>query len=222
MSEIFNKLKSIFVVTDPQANTDIKESKAQSEDSGGSTVTSRKPDTTPSAVSESPTENMIKILFDAIEKNNLDGFDYLEYKNSMKSLENVIPDEATRYKSAFEMGKTMVLTKDTLIKAANHYLNVLSDEYNKFNNSVEHQKSIKIQEKADQMKALENDMTQKQATIEKLSAEINADKEKLNQIKAEIDDSAQKIDLRSNQFKASYALVYNQIEEDVKKINSFI
>jgi predicted nucleic acid-binding Zn-ribbon protein len=72
------------------------------------------------------------------------------------------------------------------------------------------------------MKALENDMTQKQATIEKLSAEINADKEKLNQIKAEIDDSAQKIDLRSNQFKASYALVYNQIEEDVKKINSFI
>ena len=30
----------------------------------------------------------------AIETNNLDGFDYLEFKNSLKSVEKVIPDEA--------------------------------------------------------------------------------------------------------------------------------
>jgi hypothetical protein len=225
MSELFNKLKSIFVVTDPNSTQpNIKDdvtsvpSEAKPTKSNEGSVAPKKP----SATKESATDDMIKILFDAIERNNLDGFDYLEFKNSLKSLENVIADEGTRYKSAYEMAKTMGLTKDALVKAAGHYISVLSEEYTKFNNSVEHQKGIKIQERASQLKALENDISQKQATIEKLTAEINADNEQLAIIKAEIDDSAQKIDLRSNQFKSSYALVHNQIEDDVKKINTYL
>lgn len=225
MSDLFNKLKSIFVVTEPGSSSPEAESIEQTNTAANSPAESKVQSASPAkpaATKENATDDMIKILFDAIERNNLEGFDYLEFKNSLKSLENVIADEGTRYKSAFEMAKTMGLSKDGLVKAASHYIAVLSEEYTKFNSSVEHQKGIKIQERADQMKALENDMSQKKATIDKLTAEINADKEQLALIKAEIDESAQKIDLRSNQFKSSYAMVYEQIETDVKKINTYL
>ena len=45
----------------------------------------------------------MEILFKAMEDNNLDGFDYLEFKQSLKSLEKMPMDETTRFKSAFDM-----------------------------------------------------------------------------------------------------------------------
>lgn len=67
----------------------------------------------------------VELLLKAIESNNIEGFDYLEYKNSLRSIENVIPDEGVRFKSAFEMAKTMGMTKAKLVESANHYLGVL-------------------------------------------------------------------------------------------------
>ena len=49
----------------------------------------------------------MNVLLKAMDNNNLEGFDYLEFKQSLKSLEKMPMDEATRYQSAFAMAKTM-------------------------------------------------------------------------------------------------------------------
>ena len=52
----------------------------------------------------------INILLKSIEKNNLGGFDYIEYLSSLQKLDNMAMDEATKYKSTFVMAKTMSVT----------------------------------------------------------------------------------------------------------------
>ena len=52
----------------------------------------------------------INILLKSIEKNNLGGFDYIEYLSSLQKLDNMAMDEANKYKSTFVMAKTMGVT----------------------------------------------------------------------------------------------------------------
>lgn len=52
----------------------------------------------------------IDILLKSIEKNNLGGFDYIEYLSSLQKLDNMAMDEATKYKSKFVTAKTMGVT----------------------------------------------------------------------------------------------------------------
>jgi chromosome segregation ATPase len=148
----------------------------------------------------------------------MEGFDYLEFKNSLRSIEGVIPDEGMRYKSAYEMAKTMGLTKEKLIQSATHYVNVLATEDKKFKDALANQKSKQIQSRADQLGSIEKSIQDKQKTIEQLTKEIETSKSQLEAIRNEINEAVVKIDTTNQQFVASYNLVYGQIQEDIQKI----
>jgi hypothetical protein len=219
---MFDKIKSLFVITEEDPNAPKKEA-ISSTATGGNPVANN-PNTKPSQESN-PADAVADLtdrLLKAIEASNQQGFDYLEFKNSLKSIEKVIPDEATRFKSAFEMGKTMGLTKDTLISSADAYLAVLAEENNKFKVAVENQKAIKIQERGDQFQTLEKAIQDKKSQIQKLQAEIEETTKQLDLVKKEIEESSDKIELRNKQFNASYKLVYDQIANDVSKIKQHI
>jgi hypothetical protein len=221
---MFEKLKSLFIVTDPASATtpatpetdQVEASSAQSPSSaqGVSKVS------TPT--SAAPVNDLTDLLLRAIESNNQEGFDYIEFKNSLKSLEKVIPDESTRYKSAFEMGKTMGLTKESLIKYAGFYAGILDAEKKKFGDAVQNQRTSKIQERSAQLKSIEATIAEKTKMIDQLNKEIAQANEQLKVVKAEIDESASKIDQRNAQFQASFSLVYNQIANDLEKIKLYI
>ena len=53
------------------------------------------------------TEQFTEVLLRAMSENNIEGFDYLEYKKSLSSLRKMPMDEPTRYQSAFAMAQTM-------------------------------------------------------------------------------------------------------------------
>ncbi|MEM1214943.1 MAG: hypothetical protein AAGJ82_04620, partial [Bacteroidota bacterium] len=72
------------------------------------------------------------ILLSAMDKADLEGFDYLEYKKSLQSLTKMNMDEATAFKSAFAMAQTMGATPTKLVQSAQHYLNILQKEEEKF------------------------------------------------------------------------------------------
>jgi len=225
-TEMFKKIKSLFVIDDTGANTI-----AQQDQINDATTTKNNlstPGASPEMKSPSsgfdgkPDVKFTDLLLRAIESNNMDGFDYLEYKNSLRSIENVIPEEVMRYKSAFEMAKTMGLSKDKLIQSASHYLNILVAEDKKFKDALENQKTKQIQGRADQLATIENAVIEKQKMIEKLNKEIEASKGQLEEIRNEINDAVVKIDVTNQQFVASYNLVYSQISEDIEKIKSNI
>lgn len=167
-------------------------------------------------------EKHVQMLMTAIQQNNMEGFDYLEYKNSLKSISNVISDEAMRYKSAFEMAKTMGLDKKKLLDSAAFYLNVLGGEQKKFLDAIENQKSKQIQGRVNTIEDLDNKIVEKKKTIEQLNKDLESINEQMSVLKKEINEEVTKIEVTNKQFMASYEYVTSQIKEDIEKINTNI
>jgi hypothetical protein len=220
-SDMFKKIKSIFVVeeqggaiaNDTKDQQSVKEPTPVTQNTNVSSPPVARP-TTPTDTR--PDAKFTDLLLKAIESNNMEGFDYLEFKNSLKSIEAVIPDEGMRYKSAYEMAKTMGLTKDKLLQSANHYINILATEDKKFKDALANQKAKQIQGRADQLASVEKAIVDKQKMIESLTKEIEGAKSQLDAVRNEINDAVVKIDTTNQQFVASYNLVYGQIAEDIQ------
>lgn len=222
-SDMFKKIKSIFVVEDPNAATvsnDLPNNVESKPNDVSATSANNNLESTVTSSSGAPDQKFTDLLLKAIESNNLNGFDYLEFKNSLKSLEKVIPDEGMRYKSAFEMAKTMGLSKENLIQSAEKYLGILKTEDNKFKEALQNQKTKQVQGRTDQLAQIEKAILDKQSMIDKLNKEIEDDKAQFASVKNEINEAASKIDLTNQQFVASYNLVFNQINHDIQKIKT--
>ena len=109
--------------------------------SSSSSASSTSSSTAPSGKSSPKFTN---ILLQAMEANNLDGFDYLEYKQSLHNLAKMPMDEQTRYQSAFAAASTMGATPAKLVKTAHFYLDVLKKEEAKFAQALANQKDKQL------------------------------------------------------------------------------
>ena len=124
---MLDKLKALFIVQEEEKrsvknNTDSIDVKKQNP-SNSNTLTNL----------EGTVNNEIMTdLLSILNENNQDGFDYLEYKNAIKSLESMQMDEKTRYRSAFATAKTLGVTVPKLLNSIGFYQKVLQNELKTF------------------------------------------------------------------------------------------
>lgn len=223
---MFKNLKSLFIVED---DTPAKRPKVEKSKGGGKSAGSAK-SSTQKANSGTPRTNIKgaasdkfrDILFKAIENNNLEGFDYLEFRNSLLSLQKMQMDEKTRYQSAAAMAATMGVTPEQILDSAEHYLNVLKQEDHKFQQALSNQRQKQIGSKEEDIKKLEEIVKQKSAQIQKLQKEIEADQKKAGELGKQIQNATVKVQQTSANFEASYQSVANQIINDVNNIKSYL
>lgn len=221
-NDLFKKIKSIFIledgaqpVADPSATSSTPQPEQELEPKVSS-VDSSKVEGGKVEMDPKYTDFILKSL----ENNNLEGFDYFEFKSSLKSLANVIPDETLRYKSAFEMAKTMGVNKEKLLESAEYYLKVLSDVESGFSTELNNRKKTQIDARNSEFKQLEQQIADKNAKIEALKAEIAKTTKQLDEIKKEIAASESSISMTGRQFNLSYNMIYNQIVTDLEKIKA--
>lgn len=164
----------------------------------------------------------VDFLTSALAKNNLPGFDYLEFKLALNSLSAMHMDVETAIKSAFATAETVGLTKAKLIDTALHYKKVLEKENDQFGRAMENQ----IQKK----------VAGKQSEVEKLKAQIEKHKEKIaslqsqvNKYQATIDNADEEIALAKSRiettkdgFEHTHKSILNQIEKDVDSFNKYL
>lgn len=225
-----DKLKSLFIVEDEASakkgasNAKRKKATEQKKTSKSSQDTTQAATPTkPSQPSKGePTSKFMEILFGAMEKHNLDGFDYLEFKRSLKSLEKMPMDEQTRFQSAFAMAKTMGATPQKLVDAAAHYLKVLLHEEKKFEQALSNQRARQIGGREKQIKDLEVGIQQKAQHIKKLTQEIEQSQKQLAGIKSEISGAVSKVETTKNNFIASYNVVVSQIQNDIDNMKKYL
>lgn len=167
-------------------------------------------------------EKSIESLTIALEKNNLPGFDYLEFKVSLGRLAQMGMPEETAYKSAYATASTVGLTKEKLISTALHYKKVLTDEKAQFDQALENQ--------------LQRRVNNKRQEVEKLKAQIQAWKEQISNLEQQILKSQSTIDDADNQiqlemrkiqatqenFEHTHQSVMNQIELDLQNIQRLL
>ncbi len=89
----------------------------------------------------------VDVLIKALERNNLEGFDYLEFKQSMEALEAMGQDETTAIRSTFATASTLGLTPAKLFDSAAYYQKVLLDEKSAFDASMQRYEAERIEGK---------------------------------------------------------------------------
>jgi len=223
---MLKKLKSLFVVDDENAkSSDKAPAKGQAKSAPANAPQGQKQqpqikvDTTPTPKGEGkPDEKFVNRLLQAIEEANLEGFDYLEYKQSLQSIDDMNMDEATMYKSSLAMAKTMGGTPEKLISSAKHYISVLEKEEKKFQNALSNQQQRVVSGRQDTIAKMEASIDSKQKRIEELKAEIIKEKEALEQTKKAAENDASKIHVTKTGFYAAYHIVVDQIKADLQKM----
>ncbi len=230
---MLKKLKNIFVVEDDtliEAETGVKPSEKSSAqantDDKAPPVSAKAPKAridkaTPNAKVKVDSK-FANLLFKAIEDNNVEGFDYIEFKQSVQSLKKVEADESKRYQNAFAMAGAMGLTKSKLFSSAKHYVSVLDVEEKKFAEAFNAQRAKQINQRETNGKMLTQSIKDKEAQIKKLQADIIKEKKQLEGIESQITKAMAKVEVTKEGFYGAYHMVLQQIKDDLDKITNYI
>ena len=221
---MFKKLKTLFII---EEGVPVKDGKAPEEPKETTTKqassTARSFEVTPGDASVGKVQDkFLDVLFQALESSNQDGFDYMEFKNFLKSLSNVQMDDHTRYKSAFATAQTMGATKDNILKSAKNYIDILSKEQTKFQEALQAKKDQNLTGKQQEIKQLESSIKTKTADIERMKSEIEASQKQIGSLEKDINSASEKLAQTANDFEASYQALLLQIQNDIQSIESHL
>jgi len=158
----------------------------------------------------------------AIKNNAIKEFDYLKFMYSVKSMQDMNMDTDTSFKSAFATAQTMGLTKDKLLKTANHYKVVLAKEREHFADALKNQRSEKISGKLEEAEMLKNKILEYEAKMKQMQKEISAYQKKIEGADKAIEKEKQKIETIKNGFVNSYDHFEEVITSDIKTIDNLL
>lgn len=167
-------------------------------------------------------EKSVEFLTNALEKNNLPGFDYIEYKQSLGGLMAMNMDEMTAFKSAFVTGGTMGVTKEKLLKTAEHYKGVLNNEKAQFDAALEKQMLQRVKSKQDEVIKLKKQIEDYQLKIKQMQDKIAEFEGIVANADEDIRASTEKIQSTSQNFEFTLKSILNEIDKDVDSINRYL
>ena len=222
--DMLKKLKSLFIVEegDPSPGETTGQEKSQ-EINKQTPEMSRPFEVSPVHTGPGKVQDkFLEVLFAALESSNQQGFDYMEFKDFLKSLANVPMDDSTRYKSAFATAQTMGATKENIISSAKHYMDILAREQSKFQEALKGQKEKNLTGKQDEIRQLEQTIKNKEGEIERLKAELESHRQQIGNLEKEINAASEKLGQTASDFEATYQALLGQIDQDVKNIESHL
>lgn len=228
MSDFLNKFKNIFVVEDPNAAASKPAEPTAPKTTSAHASSSQSTSSAPAApvyvppVTGQLNEKFVEVLTKALADNNQEGFDFFEFRSSLKSLAKMPMDDATRFQSAFAMASTMGATPQKLISSAQFYLDVLKNEEKKFGEVVAAQRSKLVGTKEQEMLNLDAAVRNKAEQIKELTKQIEEHQNRMEQLKHEIHEATAKVEATATDFTATYHSVVAQIQGDIEGMKTFL
>lgn len=167
---------------------------------------------------EGADERFVDVLMKALERKNLDGFDYLEFKQSLSALAKMGIDGDTAIKSAFATGSTMDLTLDKLLKSAEYYQQVLLDEKAQFEASMQRHFAQKVEGKRKETATLKKKIADWQSKIDQLQKQISKAQTVIDEADAQMGAAKDKAKENQDSFEATLKLISEAISDDMSDI----
>lgn len=167
-------------------------------------------------------QKSVEFLTNALEKSNLPGFDYIEFKQSLSALAAMNMDEMTAFKSAFATASTVGLTKMKLLETAEHYKKVLKDEKSQFDVALQNQMQQRVAGKQKEVEKLRSQIQQHEDKIAQLKEQISKFQATIDGADAQIDAAKQKINATQTNFETTHQSILNQIEKDIANIQTYL
>jgi hypothetical protein len=161
----------------------------------------------------------IEFIAQAVEKNNLPGFDYLEFKKAVAQLTAMNMDEATAYKSAFTTAATLGITKDKLIETASYYRNVVANEKEQFAQALENQHATKVAARQKEVSRLRDQIERHHAEIARLQNEIAGYLNQADAAETAIKTESDRLDKAKSNFEKAHQAVLLAIDRDIEAMH---
>lgn len=226
---MFKNIKSLFIVeevpTDPAATPPSETPSGNKNMATPPPLPNQTMSTTPPPIpsgSGTVDQRIFDSLQKAIEDSNQEGFDFFEFKNSLKTLATIIPDEGTRFKSAFATAATMGLTVDKLLQSGAFYKSVLERERDNFNKAVSQQVDLSVTAKQKEVEKLQALIQKKAEEITRLTNEIASHQEEMAKAQGVITEATSKIETTKNNFHYTLDAVMGQIQSDIANIERYL
>ncbi len=166
------------------------------------------------SVSENTNDKVLMKLLTAIKDGQQKDFDYLKFKQSYKALCELGMDEATASKSAYLTASTMGLTKEKLLLTVQHYKNILNREKEQFAVALKNQIANNIDAKTLEIKRMQDKIEENLRKILQMQKEQGVIEQEIQKTKEALEISQLKIEDTRNQFKNTFDILYNEVEED--------
>lgn len=166
------------------------------------------------------TEHFVNLL----EKANLPGPDYFEYKQALQSMEGLGLGEEKQFQAAWASFKAMGGAKDTTVlkTSADQYLTILVKDRESFLKDVEKAIKERVGALQDEHQKLEQTNAAYAQQIIDLQKKIDDNKNRLGQISGEVSEQTAKINANKDSFEVTYVSFVNQIQSDLAKINQYL
>ncbi len=167
-------------------------------------------------------DRSLEFLTAAIEKNNLPGFDYFEFKRAVVALRELQLDEATAYKSAFTTASTLGLTKEKLAETAAYYRNLVAKEKEQFDLALEKQTATKVAGRQEDVKRLRDQIERHKLEVTRLQDEIAAYLKEIEQAEAAAQLEGEKIEKNRSAFEKTHQALLTHLDRDIENIQKIL
>jgi hypothetical protein len=172
--------------------------------------------------SEGADERSLEFLANALEKNNLPGFDYFEFKRAVHNLLAMQLDEVVAFKSAFTTAATLGVTKDKLLETAAYYRNLIDKEKEQFANALENQNSVKVKSRQEEIKRLRDQVERHKSEIVRLQDEIAGYLTQAEQAESAVALEAEKLQKAQSAFERTHQSVLLQMDKDIENLHKHL
>ena len=160
-------------------------------------------------------ERSMSFLIKALQKNNIEGFDYIEFKQSLKKLKSLSIENETAVKSAFATASTMGLSKEKLISSAKHYKKVLIDEKKEFEKAMQNQINQRISVKKQQSEKLASKVEELKEKVVEINQKISQYKERIDTTTKDIENAESRITETKSKFENTHKQILQEISDDI-------
>ncbi|HRN34790.1 MAG TPA: hypothetical protein PLC76_10920 [Saprospiraceae bacterium] len=167
-------------------------------------------------------QKSLEFMMMALEKNNQEGFDYIEFKQAFNALLLLPLDEVMSVKSAFTTGNTLGLTKESLLRSADFYKQVIHKEKVQFDAALKNQREQKIDGRKAEQQKLQDQISRNKDLINKLQAEIDQYQKSIDGVDEEIEAAIAKIEDSRYKFEHTFSEIITQLSKDIELINQNI
>ena len=163
-----------------------------------------------------------KSLTDALLRNNLKGFDYLEFRASLRALASLKMESSQVFQSAFATASVIGLTKEHLVSSAEHYKTVLQKEKNSFDIALQNQVNQHVVARNNEILALDQQISLFKQQIEELESKIIKNEALIKSKNEQIIESDSKINATKQNFEVTLHAINSEIDRDIDAINLYL
>lgn len=179
----------------------------------------------PPVVTQSPkpinsNSKMRQHLTSVMNNANLPGFDYIEFKEAMQEVADEIPNVATRMRTVFKTAKSMQVTVQTLIDAANHYIKVLTEDKKNFEGALVDKVNNEIGDQKKQLDSVNLMIKNCEKQIDDLNARIAKGQSEKDKLTSEISTAESRVQSSRSEYVIAFDEICGIIKDDIKEIKA--